>query len=307
MSHQDFLRSLSPEQRAGLTAKSNAAGLRHLAGHLGVIILLAGLVAFAVPGWQILMLPLGIALVFLFTLLHEASHQTVFATKWPNAVCAIFAGFILFLPPRWFRYFHLAHHRFTHDPARDPELATPKPRTWPQYLHHLSGLPTWTAHARAMLTNALGRNRAAYVPDAQRARVARESQIMLGAYGLILLTSLALGSTLLIWIWLVPLLLGQPFLRLYLLAEHALCPHVADMFQNTRTTFTTRLVRFFAWNMPFHAEHHAFPSVPFCQLPRLHDLSREYLRATANGYCAFHVSYQAQLSRPSPADPPPAA
>ena len=95
------------------------------------------------------------------------------------------------------------------------------------------------------------------------------------------------------WCWMLPLALGQPFLRAYLLAEHGLCPPVANMFENTRTTITTRLVRFLAWNMPYHAEHHAFPTVPFHQLPALHELTKQHLRTTSDGYAAFHAEYRA--------------
>jgi hypothetical protein len=45
-------------------------------------------------------------------------------------------------------------------------------------------------------------------------------------------------------------LLGQPFLSLYFPAEHASCPFSGNMFENARPTFTTRLVRLLAWNMP---------------------------------------------------------
>ena len=75
-----------------------------------------------------------------------------------------------------------------------------------------------------------------------------------------------------LWVWVVPALLGQPFLRLYLLAEHGDCPEVANMFENTRTTFTTRAVRWLAWNMPYHVEHHVWPTVPFHRLPEVHGL-----------------------------------
>lgn len=30
-----------------------------------------------------------------------------------------------------------------------------------------------------------------------------------------------------------------------------------------RATLTLSLVRLFAWNMPYHAEHHTYPAVPF--------------------------------------------
>jgi fatty acid desaturase len=46
------------------------------------------------------------------------------------------------------------------------------------------------------------------------------------------------------------------------------------------------LVRYLAWNMPFHAEHHSFPAVPFHALPRLHLRLALSLRKTSPGYFA---------------------
>ena len=43
--------------------------------------------------------------------------------------------------------------------------------------------------------------------------------------------------------WILPAVLGQPWLRLYLLAEHTGCPLVPDMLANTRTTFTNPVVK----------------------------------------------------------------
>ena len=81
-----------------------------------------------------------------------------------------------------------------------------------------------------------------------------------------------------------------------LMAEHGRCPHVTNMFENTRTTFTNRLVRFLAWNMPFHIEHHTMPTVPFHKLPALNELTREHLKATSNGYSEFHKEYVETLA-----------
>ena len=94
-----------------------------------------------------------------------------------------------------------------------------------------------------------------------------------------------------LWLWIIPILLGQPVLRLFLLAEHGRCPAVANMFQNTRTTFTTRVVRFLSWNMSYHAEHHILPSVPFHRLPDLHRETARHLEVTAPGYVAFSRDY----------------
>jgi hypothetical protein len=59
--------------------------------------------------------------------------------------------------------------------------------------------------------------------------------------------------------WLLPSLLGQPFLRFYLIAEHNGCKTGENMLNNTRTTVTYWWYRRLAWNMPYHAEHHAYP------------------------------------------------
>jgi len=96
------------------------------------------------------------------------------------------------------------------------------------------------------------------------------------------------GSTAALLYWVIPALLGQPWLRLYLLAEHTGCPAVADMFRNTRTTLTIPLLRWLAWNMPYHAEHHVAAAVPFHQLPALHRLLRERIVVLTPGYLAFH-------------------
>ena len=122
-----------------------------------------------------------------------------------------------------------------------------------------------------------------------------EARITVAAYLGLAAASVVLWSPALLWAWIVPILFGQPFLRAYLLAEHARCPHVANMLENTRTTFTTALVRLIAWNMPFHAEHHAYPAVPFHKLPRFHEIVREHLRTTERGYVRFNRKFASGL------------
>ena len=125
------------------------------APHLAAILVLGAAIALRVPFWPLLLVPHGILIVFLFTALHECSHRTAFRTEWVNRVVAGVAGFLVLVPPEWFRCFHAAHHRFTHDPARDPELAVPEPRTRWEYAWRLTGLPLW----RALAAHAAGQRR----------------------------------------------------------------------------------------------------------------------------------------------------
>ena len=305
---------LTPARRRALMARSDRAGLRQLAGHAVAIGLSGCWIGFRLPLWP-LALPLhGVLLAFLFTALHECVHRTAFATRaWNDAVAAV-CGAVLLLSPEWFRRYHLDHHRHAQDPARDPELATPKPRTWPQYLVHVSSLPNWWHSIRTLVVNAVGRpgspdrsapgetqgRREPYVPASAERRVTTESRVLLAVYAAIALGSIATGSFAALTLWLVPLLFGQPVLRLYLLAEHGHCPFVADAFVNTRTTFTNVLVRALAWNMPYHAEHHALPGVPFHRLPDLHRLVQPQLRTTSSGYARFSRDYAHSLGDGTP-------
>ena len=292
MDHKRFLAALPVADKAALTETSDAAGLRHLAGHAGLILLIGGLIAVRVPLWQLLLPVQGLLIISLFMLEHECTHKTPFRSPalgdWVGRVC----GVLILLPFEWFRYFHLAHHRFTNIPGRDPELAREKPETRAAWVWHVIGLHVWWGNAKLLLRLVTGREKAEYLPRNALPRMEREARGMLALF---LLAALSLFWTpVLLWVWILPAVIGQPFLRVYLLAEHGDCPRVANMFENTRTTFTTAIVRFLAWNMPYHVEHHVFPSVPFHRLPDLHRLIREHLQVTANGYAEFTRDYLAR-------------
>ena len=294
MNHRDVIARIPPARLAWLSQRTDGPGLRHLAGHVALIGALGIWVGAGWPFWPLALAPLGVALVFLFTLEHEATHQTPFANRALNEWVGRGCGLILLLPFEWFRAFHLAHHRHTNIPGRDPELEGGKPETWRAYLLHISGLPVWAGQVRQLWRNAKGADPAPFVPRRAQPRIAREARIMLGIYAVAAASFTV--TPLLLWVWIVPLLLGQPVLRLYLLAEHGRCAYVANMLENTRTTFTNRLVRYLAWNMPYHTEHHVLPAVPFHRLPALHAEMRDALGVTASGYAAFTADYARSLS-----------
>ena len=225
----------------------------------------------------------------LFSPLHESVHRTAFASRWINDTVAWFCGALLILPPEYFRLFHFAHHRFTQMPDQDPELAQAKPATIAMYLWHVTGLPYWYNRVTVTLRHALtGRVPEKFVPPNKRSLIVREARILLGCYAAVAGVSLLLRRADVLVYWVFPALLGQPLLRLFLLAEHAGCAFGDDMLANTRTTYSNRAVRFLTWQMSFHAEHHAFPLVPFHALATLNTLTRDRLAVTAPGYFALH-------------------
>ena len=285
--HRDVVARLPAGVRRELCEQFDSPGLVRIGIQLGLVLVCGSYIQFEGIGWPMLLIPQGILLIFLFTALHESIHYTAFRTRALNDWVARICGFLVILGPTHFRHFHLAHHRFTHDPLHDPELTAAKPGKPLEYLVYLSGISDWIWRIRTLLRNAFGRIPDPFVPSRARARIRRESLVFLGGYAAFLIFFWPVA----IWSWLLPLLMGGPFLRAFLLAEHGRCPHVANMLLNTRTTFTNALVRWLAWNMPYHVEHHAYPAVPFHNLPRFHDVIRQSLKQTERGYTRFNTRY----------------
>ncbi len=294
--------SLARDSLRRLSRRSDAQGLRQLGLHVGLLCA-TGVFVWTSRGqpWLAGALVLhGIALCFLFCALHESIHRTAFASGWLNELVAWICGALLLLPPKYFRLFHFAHHRFTQDPTRDPELAVAGPSTLAAYLWRVSGLPYWRDRLGVTLGHALtGRVRESFVPPEQTAGIVREARILWACYLCVLTASLYWQRTEAAVYWVFPAVLGQPFLRLFLLAEHSGCAFSDDMLENTRTTHTNAAVRGLTWCMPYHAEHHSFPSVPFHALPELHALIGQRVRVTAPGYLAVHRELLQRLQRPT--------
>lgn len=281
---------VAPEVIKQLSTRSDTRGLRHLGGHLAAIFAAMALVL-ATRGtlwlWPAMAL-LGLLEVALFAALHETTHRTPFRSLWLNKAVGWLAGFILILPPEWFRLFHLAHHRHTQDRERDPELIGAPPLTRGRYLLILTGLPYWHAQLRVLGRCALSHVEEPWLPVTARRAVVHEARAYLLLYAALLTAAAALRSPLPLLLWLIPVLLAQPVLRAVLLAEHKGLPLVADRLANTRTTLTGRLFGLLFWNANYHAEHHLAPGVPFHALPRLHELVRGRLVALEPSYLAAH-------------------
>lgn len=285
--HKQLIASLSHEQINALTRKSDFIGLAHFLSHFIAIGITGAWILNGAIGWPAAIVFHGVLLVFLFTLLHETVHFTVFKSPYLNTYFGWLCALILFLPPNWFRFFHLAHHRHTQDPEKDPELEGKKPDDFISFIWTITGFPVWFSQLKVIFVNALSSPHYEYVPTKGVSKIKQEAWIMLAVYISLLSISVYFQTATLFWVWLLPICLGQPFLRLYLMAEHGRCPNVANMLENTRTTYTNKFLRWLAWNMPYHAEHHAYPAVPFHQLPKFHEVAKEHLKVTEKGYIQF--------------------
>ena len=270
-----------------LNVRSNIAGTVRFASHLAVL----GICGFLwgnASGWLKIpaLLVYGIGLAMMFCPTHECVHRTAFSNAKANGIVAWWAGLLSFYNSTFYRYYHKWHHRYTQIAGKDPELDDSKPENWGDYLWRLSGIPWWYSKILGHLKVAFGQLEGCYfLPQSSHADVIASTRMQLAAYVGIGLISTALGQPwFIVTYWLLPLAVGQPFLRFVLIAEHGGCTNDSNPLTNTRTTLTLWPLRFLMWNMPYHAEHHLYPSIPFHALPEAHQNLKEYFSRIDSGY-----------------------
>ena len=203
MDHKALISSLSPDHRAALLAKSNRAGFRHLAMHWGLIATLGGLISLGVPGWQVLVVPQGVLIIFCFTLQHECVHYTVFRTRWLNDFVGQICGLIIILPHRFFRYEHCDHHTYTQLKGQDPELIELPISVW-KYLWYISSVPYWKNKFNQIFRNGAGRLNAddrTFITKHEAPIIFREARVMLVIYAAIALVCFTTTWTGPLWFW----------------------------------------------------------------------------------------------------------
>ena len=298
---------LTPAELQALSRRSDRSGALQIGIHVALIAGGVWLVATA-DRWTLLpaMLLLGIAQAALFAPIHETMHNTAFASRRANAWVGWLAACPSLLNRQFYTAFHLAHHRHTQDPERDPELGGPKPDNAASYLARIGALPYWRTRLGVLRDGWRGDLSAyPYITD----RVAPEVVASLRLMSLFVLACAALSMVLVGWwaplvFWLIPQAIGQPFLRLYLLTEHTLCSMDANGLTNTRTTLTNAAMRLLMWNMSYHTEHHLYPSIPFHRLPAAHATLRSRLGVLQHGYVAWHVGFLRRLRQGAERDHP---
>lgn len=291
---------LERDSLASLNQLRNGPGALRLASHLLTVVL--GGVVWAQQGWPLALrlaglLICGVGLATSFAPLHECCHRTAFRGRKLNDAVAWMAGLLSFYNSTYYRRYHQWHHRYTHQPGLDPELNDPVPTTVWTYLLELSGWNWWSgklAGYRQLLWGDL--SGLPYLSPELIPQVRRSVRLQFAVYAALTLASLVSGTGFLFWFWLLPLALGQPVLRFLMLAEHTGCSFSSDGTENTRTTLTTWPVRWLMWNMPFHAEHHLYPSLPFHALPAAHGPIAPHLSHCDSGYLGVHLQLLAKLA-----------
>jgi fatty acid desaturase len=284
---------LTPAMLRELSERSDLRGAVRTISHYGAIVVVGILIWRVSSSYGLLwaaplMLLQAYFMAFLFMPMHETAHKTAFRSRALNLVVGHLSAFMIAHRYEYYCLFHWDHHRYTQDPDKDPELVVGlKPSSDTQLAIAYSGLLQVAGREWLMLRHAFtGKVALPWIPENKRHIVVREARLYVAGYVVLLLASLALHTAILFWVWIVPLLAGQFILRPYLYAEHTGCDRTRSAFQNTRTTYTGMVMKWFAWNMPYHVEHHAYPSIPFHALPKLNRIVDDRIVFRGQGYRA---------------------
>src|SRR5579862_9091932 len=211
---------------ARLARRSDRRGAMRLVAHALSMCGTGLLVFVARPFWYLLIPAMalhGFTIVTLFAPMHECVHRTAFASRSANVTVGWLAGVLSFYNSTFYWYFHSWHHRYTQDPARDPELIFPKAGSRAAYWREISGANFWWRRALDYPLLALGLARfLPFLPAAARREVALSMSAQLLVY-LAAAISIGLGYRALLFYWFLPVVLAQPALRALLIAEHTGC------------------------------------------------------------------------------------
>ena len=277
---------LSASELKDLNTRSNLNGLIQLGLHL-IIMGTSGYFWITASNWFVKIPSLivyGFSLAAMFAVVHECCHRTAFADNRLNDLVAWLAGVLSGYNSTFYRRYHKWHHRYTQIEGKDPELEDVKPSNIKEYILEVSGYNWWMGKVKIHYRVAIGKlDCMPYIAENARDEVIKSNRLQLAVYVGAIAFSLIVGQPWFITLWLLPLAVGQPILRFILLAEHTGCSN-DDNLSNTRTTLTWFPIKLMMWNMPFHAEHHLYPSIPFHALPKAHQKLKEHFTVIDRGY-----------------------
>jgi fatty acid desaturase len=300
---------LDPDTLDSLQRRRNTPSLVRLTLHMGAFAAAVSLViTIADRPLLALCASVGLAAIWasLFAPFHECTHNTAFRTRQLNTVGAWLTGIPFGMAPAFYRAIHFQHHRYTHDARRDPELlGVLQPRKWPTtrlaWLSMISGM--WFLRLKATALVGVckgvfkpGKSILPWASTVQSSRIIKETLVVAATWSAAAIAA-ALWAHGAAWL-LFSLLLSHLFQATWLTTEHTGLKHEGTILERTRTMHTSALVRWWLWNMNFHAEHHGWPAVPWFKLPELHRRIAEHLEHQACGYWRLQLDVLKQRALP---------
>jgi fatty acid desaturase len=237
-------------------------------------------------------------------LVHQCLHKTASGRATIDHALGMVLGWPALVSFWHYLYFHWWHHRHNGTELDQEsfgyayEMLKSSARltrllgfAWhlSQIKHYLTAVSRMYLAARGQLHSKLKAS-TPEMPDRIARLIQRDFRIMACILVVTIAVSVVFQSTLLIQLWLIPLLLAYgPAHALIELPEHFECDHpTEDVLSNTRSIKAGRFMRWLTNGNNFHVEHHLDPSIPIenlsafseqlCRTEQLKHVEESYLR-----------------------------
>jgi fatty acid desaturase len=214
-----------------------------------------------------LMLPLSLLHLYFYGIIHELSHNNIFARAKTN----ILLGHVLcpfnLVYFHAFKTIHLQHHRFAQRPVLDPVCTLKKDGT---SFHPLWYLIVWPYYAVQWYVRHIAQHRQ------RRQLLTKYVVFTAGLYALFGIGFMGGALPAMLLYWALPVYIGTVFLiGIRNLIEHYGCE--SSRYRTSRT-LTNPLLNKLTFNSFFHLEHHLSPTASVAQLRQIHEQNRALYR-----------------------------
>lgn len=230
----------------------------------------------------------------IFGVVHDCVHGAFFKSRRANEILGRIAAAVVVTNFSFYKSFHIKHHACATLPE-DPE--------------GVISLTSLKDYARFLLAPIFFLNmwiEVLKIASGAQSKVIHQkkfhSAVVWDAVGfacwLIVVCTLTLAVPSAVGFgYLLPLVIFFPLMNLTSLPEHFATVPGRSVIGNTRSTDSNLLFTLLFWFNNLHAEHHAYPSVPSYNLPRLRTVIGHRFRFRERSYIRFHARLMVRLSR----------
>lgn len=223
------------------------------------------------------------SMVGLSILMHESNHNLLFKNRTLNRWVGFICGFPSLVSVSAYRTLHLAHHAHTstHKDPDSMEQSVPKsvPMVLFFYIFLFIGAYLYLAH--------LVKTSLVLANKTMKRQIITEYVLILTIFFAIFWF---IPFSIILHIWVIPLLIAAQLTNVRGLAEHSLTTH-KNVFTETRTITSNWFVSFMMNNLNYHLDHHLFPGVPWYNLPKLHAILKDEYKAAGSSIYSSYIAF----------------
>ena len=201
--------------------------------------------------------------ICLFT--HEGVHRTLHRNIWVNNIIGSICGYLVLQTMAGYRVLHLKHHKYLNTKG-DPGLLT-----------------TYVSNKYVIAAMEWGYFLFGYVAfltvipyqGFKQGSIKDRFLIGLDIFFIFFLFWLSINNLPFVWLihgWLIPMIFVHFMMNIRGMSQHLMLEDYHDPFKGARTIKAHPIVDFFLCNENYHIEHHLYPSVPWYNLKKVHEL-----------------------------------